>query len=617
FAEPSTPLLGDPLRIKQVVTNLVNNAIKFTDHGCITVRTTTESANNQYLVLKVSVTDTGIGLTDAEQSNLFKAFSQGDASSARKYGGTGLGLVICKHLVQQMCGDVGFHSEYQTGSTFWFTLQLAINQNAPQSLSESTLARRRILVFDSNALVRLSLRNSLESSQLLVEEVDSLNAIFSHLDPERHDAKPIDAVILGRAQEHLSASEISDLVHLIEDQYHRKCIVLCTTHERYLLQSKLNLTPSQILSKPVPQPKLYAALEHALLENALLAPTQDVEHSSFLHQHTDELETSETQKVHALCVDDNPSNLTLIRALLEDIGVRVTTCDNGVKALEAIGKTTFDIIFMDIQMPRMDGVETTRKIRALESEDQTPIVALTAHALPSEKQGLFKAGMNEYITKPMQETQLIHILKKHTHYQPVSNTPPTSTREKPATNTANLLPIRVTPQIKTHQHSAPSSAPSHTRDAYRTSSNAAGTSTDSDRKPVFKRRKEAVPTLRHPERTQTPVFDPAEHLRLSNHKEDLAEQLLSILIRSLGPTQQALQSAWENEDYAALLEHTHKLHGATHYCGVPALRQALYQLETLIKQRNISQLPNALRHALDQIGRLRTALTRREPDPVS
>lgn len=600
FAESNTPLLGDPLRIKQVITNLVNNAIKFTDHGCITVRTTTESVSDRYLILKVSVTDTGIGLTDNEQNNLFKAFSQGDASSARKYGGTGLGLVICKHLVRQMGGEIGFHSEHQTGSTFWFTLKLAVNHAVQPPAIDSTLAKRNILVFDADPLVRLSLRNILESGLMTVEEVDMLDAIFPKLTQNQNSEGYVDAVILGKAQDPLSPSEIGDLVNLIEEQYGRKSLVLCNTHELYLLQNRLPFPPGQILSKPVPQPKLLAALERVLLGAQIDDAAQLIE----APQHHIPLPPM-TNAVKVLCVDDNLSNLTLIRALLEELGVEVTTVDNGFKALEAMGQHAFDIIFMDIQMPQMDGVATTRKIRMLEPGERTPIIALTAHALPSEKQDLLRAGMDEYITKPVNEEQLIQILEHHTHYQhpstakPVLNATVSTTSPAPQAIQQPALPQPAPAPLPTTQRTSTFVMPNATQTEV-AHTNAASTTQAAPKAPMLKNQVSPQPSSKQ----KTAVFNPQEHLQLSNNKQDLAEQLLTMLLSSLPEARANMARAWEAENYEALLDETHKLHGATRYCGVPALRESLHSLESSLKKQQRAKLPNALRQAFQQMDAL-------------
>lgn len=636
FAESNTPLLGDPLRIKQVITNLVNNAIKFTDRGCITVRTTTESVSDRYLILKLSVTDTGIGLTDNEQNNLFKAFSQGDASSARKYGGTGLGLVICKHLVRQMGGEIGFHSEHQTGSTFWFTLKLAVNHAAQPAVIDKTLANRNILIFDVDPLVRLSLRNTLESASMTVEEVDMLDAIFPRLKQGQianvegqNKGNYIDAVILGKTPEPLSPSEIGDLVNLIEEQYGRKSLVLCNTHELYLLQNRLPFPPGQILSKPVPQPKLLAALERVLLGTQLEDATRLIEAPQHLRP------LPEASSVKVLCVDDNLSNLTLIRALLEELGVEVSTVDNGFKALEAIGQQAFNVIFMDIQMPQMDGVETTRKIRMLEPGERTPIIALTAHALPSEKQELLRAGMDEYITKPVNEEQLIQILEHHTHYQHPSRVKPTAGSDETTDHNKSqqagarpLAPARSAAQINaqpTSTYVTPNKVKTSASPARRKQPlehilseeyGLAHENTVTLDAPHAAPNNKQLPAGKQNTNHKPVIFSPQEHLRLSNNKGDLAKQLLTMLLNSLPDARSNMTQAWEAENYDALLDETHKLHGATRYCGVPALRESLHGLETTLKKQLRAQLPSALRLAFQQMDALERVASDQHLIPV-
>ncbi len=557
YAEPRTPYVGDPMRVKQVITNLVNNATKFTDCGCVTVRSTTETATDQYHILKISITDTGIGLSEEAQNSIFKTFSQADASSARKYGGTGLGLVICKHLVMQMGGDIGFHSEQEKGSTFWFTIRLTLSQAPRKPLTEPSLARKHVLIYDHNPLVRLSMRNMLEGSLIYVTEASSLPSIFSHLANNKNSEPRIECIVLGTPLEQLKNTDLSDIIQKIETEYQRKCLVFCNTHDLYNLQNRLPLEGYQLLSKPVCYHKLYNALEQVLLPS--LSDTTQAYIQAEPIPNTIYNKNPQNQ-IKILCVDDNYSNLKLISALLTDLGVKVTTCGNGFEALKLIEKQSYDMIFMDIQMPKMDGIETTRKIRAMETEARTPIIALTAHALTTEKQSLLKSGMDDYLTKPVNENQIKHTIQRWTGYTNQVTQIDSFSEQNNHLNSDMR-------QAKDNQELNDSNATNHLE-----------------------------------------KFNPNEHLKLCNNKENLYYEMLELLQNSLNDHYTDIKTAWETEDFIQLQDHVHKLHGTTNYCGVPALRAAVHTLETHLKQKNMRKLPTLVQTTCEEILALQSTL---------
>ncbi len=367
-------VMGDPLRIKQIITNLVSNSIKFTDHGSIIIRVILESESISHLVIRTSVTDTGIGLSSEEQKLLFQAFNQTKIDTSRKFGGTGLGLVICKKLVEQMGGNIGVESESQKGATFWFTFQV---------------------------------------NKYIETPIHSGNNALSY-----------------------SQAFIANAEHTVADDANDTC-----------------LTASE----------------------------------------------SKSSLVKVLAVDDNPENLKLITVLLEEMGFEVAIAASAEEAIEAVRHYLFNLIFMDIRMPRMNGIEAAHIIRKLEADNQrrpTPIIALTAHALASEKKALLAAGIDDYLSKPIGEPELKAILDKWV--------------PKP-------------------------SAPA--------------------------------------------IFDWELAKKLAGGRAELAKEFFEKLIASLPQDRSRILESYQAQNWKALRDHVHKLHGACCYCGVPQLKECARILE--------------------------------------
>lgn len=379
-------IMGDPLRVKQVITNLVNNAIKFTQTGEVVLRASLEEEDKESnrITLRLSITDSGVGLSRAQQQSLFNAFSQADASTARQYGGTGLGLAISKRLVEEMGGKIGLESELGKGSTFWFTLTSELSSNGEAIAPKDSLRGERAIYLDQ-------------------------------------------------------------------------------------------------------------------------------------------------QKTTGLAVDDNDANLKLVMTLLNDCGVVAEGATSGFEALSKARQHSFDLVFMDLQMPGMDGVETTERLRSLDgASHRTPIIALTAHALAEEQDRLIQQGFDGYLAKPISNSQLIDIIHDYTGY--TCHPDPDD----------GHLPV---PEV---------------RDT----------------------RRSVRPSTR---KKQPDCVSVAESVQLAAGKADLAEELFSMLIEQIHTDINQVPALWSKGDMDELLECVHKLHGATRYCGVPELRAAANQLETALK----------------------------------
>ena len=503
-------LLGDALRLKQVITNLINNAIKFTPKGSITITAEVSDQvsdhSGDFTRCIVSVTDTGIGLSEQDQVQIFKSFHQADTSAARRFGGTGLGLVISKHIIEQMGGDIGLSSEPGQGATFWFEVRLDHNLEIPAQ-PFLCLADQRVIVLDESRASRESLTNSLQAWQMQSIIVNDLSELIDVVTSGAEQQQSIKAGIVGlKPNQSLTAAE-AKLLQQLSHLHGFSTILLTCTHARVSHSETRHNHHLHQLSKPVRTNKLRALLD-ALFRIPTLSQrdiTQpELDRPSQLEKSLPNAPsaTPATSATKVLCVDDNPANLKLIHLLLTELGIETTACNSGLEALHQVEQQSFDLILMDIQMPTLDGLETTRRIRAFEGRHNrlTPIVALTAHALDSEKEALLKAGMNAYITKPIDETTLKETLYEWTGFQ----------------TSAHLC------------------------------------------------------------------FE--ESIQLANGKIDLAKELLALLESSIHELKPKMLQAWEGEQFDTLAEDAHKLHGATRYCGVPALREALHKLESMLKQ---------------------------------
>ncbi|HET8705106.1 MAG TPA: response regulator, partial [Pseudomonadales bacterium] len=396
YSDVPLDLLGDPQRLKQIITNLVNNAIKFSEDGNVIIRVSLEEESNNEVSIKVAVTDTGIGISQDEQAHLFQAFRQANASSNRRFGGTGLGLVISKHLTEQMGGHIGVESTLGKGSTFYFTFKA---DKAPHTHSEfpAILQQKKIAVFDPNATVAGIWQHYLQtwgaSCILLNALTDAAEAL--------QESPQWDAVVFGLSRD---SDNDAATTNLLRQLYMKSIPVILAGRapDPSLLASGIVSTAIAYIPKPVCYRKLYDACASlfgsaAIKSIALAAPTKF--HFS--------------RPVSAMAVDDNPANLKLISVLLKDLGVDTVAFDSGLKALQHVEQHPVDIIFMDIQMPGMDGVETSRRIREIEgTRKHTPIIAVTAHALESERNELLRSGLDDYLTKPISETQLVHVVSK-------------------------------------------------------------------------------------------------------------------------------------------------------------------------------------------------------------
>ena len=518
-------IMGDPLRVKQVITNLVNNAIKFTQTGEVVLRASLEEEDKESnrITLRLSITDSGVGLSRAQQQSLFNAFSQADASTARQYGGTGLGLAISKRLVEEMGGKIGLESELGKGSTFWFTLTSELSSNGEAIAPKDSLRGERAIYLDQQKTTGLAVEHMLREWGMTVDRVSSPGAMQEQIEEAQKEQSGYAVAVVGITRHLLNSSQYCSLVRSLELERDCRTLLLTPTLETH--DTPLSGLASGHLTKPVCRDSLYdelLLLVHGISNRQRQLP----DHS---HAISRELPTQSTRVPRVLAVDDNDANLKLVMTLLNDCGVVAEGATSGFEALSKARQHSFDLVFMDLQMPGMDGVETTERLRSLDgASHRTPIIALTAHALAEEQDRLIQQGFDGYLAKPISNSQLIDIIHDYTGY--TCHPDPDD----------GHLPV---PEV---------------RDT----------------------RRSVRPSTR---KKQPDCVSVAESVQLAAGKADLAEELFSMLIEQIHTDINQVPALWSKGDMDELLECVHKLHGATRYCGVPELRAAANQLETALK----------------------------------
>ena len=392
---PEVPdhLVSDPLRLRQILNNLISNAVKFTEHGEVEVGVMALTANGGNAVLQFSVRDTGIGIASDKQQLIFAAFSQADSSTTRRYGGTGLGLAITRQLVELLGGKLWLQSQPGKGSVFHFTLPVSCSTlQMPVALPASALLDMPVLVADDNATNRSWLANLLQGWGMRPTVVEDGTAALQAMQQTAFPLLLLDAHMPG-----LSGFEV--VAQMPPPQHASTVIMLTSSHERGDTRRCQELGIGGYLTKPVRQEQLLQ----------LMLQLQGASRQGI----TPPLLTQDTVKLpqpvhHVLLVEDNPTNQKLGTTLLERQGYQVMLAENGQEALDLLAAQQFDLVLMDMQMPVMDGLEATRRIRQQEalSGGHTPIVAMTANVMSGDRERCIAAGMDGYISKPISASKV-------------------------------------------------------------------------------------------------------------------------------------------------------------------------------------------------------------------
>ncbi len=410
-----TYLKGDPGRLRQVLVNLAGNSIKFTEKGEVSVRVSVESETDDEAVLRFTVRDTGIGIPDAKQEFIFDVFTQVDGSRTRKAGGTGLGLAISKQLAEKMGGKIDVKSEEGKGSEFSFTARF--NKQRKRESAEklaADISGTHILIVDDNRTNREVLRGQLESWDVRVADAQDGPTALHKLYKAYHEGDPFQLAILDMQMPDMDGESLGRAIKADEKTRGVRLIMMTSMGQRGDAFRLEEIGFAAYLTKPVRQSDLFDCIA-TVLGRGVKTKTERV----LITRHL--IREMRRGKTKVLLVEDNITNQQVATAMLKKMGMRVDAVADGVEAVKTLKDISYDIVLMDVQMPVMDGLEATRKIRDPKTkvlDHDIPIIAMTAHAMEGDKERCLSAGMNDYIPKPVSIQNLAQTLDKWIKKQP-------------------------------------------------------------------------------------------------------------------------------------------------------------------------------------------------------
>ncbi len=399
-------LIGDALRLGQILINFTSNAVKFTEKGWILLQVQVLEQHQDEVVLHCAVQDTGIGLSTEQQQRLFQSFQQGDSSTSRKYGGTGLGLAISRQLAELMGGQVGVESTLEHGSTFWLRIPLRLDTHTqPELLPHPDLRGLRILAVDDNPLALRALQRMLSSMSFHVDAVENGPEALQRISQAEHDQKPYALALLDWRMPGMNGAELARHIRNLGLKSPPRLLLVTAYGKEEVMQESQQAGIEAMLVKPVSASTLFDTLMHLMSSDPTTsrypatAGINDLYPASFSGQ-------------RILLVEDNALNQEVATGLLEGMGLSVIIAENGQEALNRLESTPIDLVLMDIQMPVMDGLTATRRIRAEARWQQLPIIAMTANAMNSDRERSHEAGMNDHLAKPIDPDALGRVLRQ-------------------------------------------------------------------------------------------------------------------------------------------------------------------------------------------------------------
>lgn len=421
YSDVPSKLVGDELRIRQILVNLIGNAIKFTSEGEVIIRVMVDECKNRdSIILKFTVTDTGMGISDRAKEYLFKSFHQADSSTSRKYGGSGLGLSISQKLAHAMGGEISATNSNGDGSVFSVTLTLEQCINAPVNSTDTEFFDgKKCVLLDNHKLSRLTLRHHLCALGMEVIEND-----FDGIDPEQ--LNDFDIIVLSFAATEINMDGIISNINSIASTSDIPILVLVSSSNHTITHLIETSTQAICLSKPFTS----SALEHAIQE------TIDKEFLAKSKSPPSNVPTKQFKNSHIMIADDNPINLELITTLLRQQGATITQANDGLEAVEFACRNDYDLILMDIHMPNLSGIQAAKEIRQYELDisRHTPIIALTADVMPDTKSLVKSSGMDDYLAKPVEEPTLIDVISLH-----LTGSTPSTTQQSPTITNPHVV----------------------------------------------------------------------------------------------------------------------------------------------------------------------------------
>jgi PAS domain S-box-containing protein len=417
---------GDPMRLRQILTNLLGNAIKFTERGEVVLEVTPADENTQSILVKFTVRDTGIGIPAEKTQTIFEAFSQADGSTTRKYGGTGLGLTVSARLVALMGGRIWVESQSGVGSRFHFTARFTLVAGLPAEATDASLENMRVLVVDDNPTSLRVLADLLGRWGMQVSLANSGPAALGALDSALAAGQPFRLLIADSYMPEMDGFTLVEKIHEARELAHTLVILMLRSGDQWRAAARCRKLGIAVhLTKPIRGGELRQAILATLYPGlvAPAAPKDDDARAAEDHPRVN---------LRILVAEDNPVNQAVARRLLQKRGHIVTTVDNGREALAAVEKETFDLVLMDVQMPEMDGLKATAGIRSRErgSGVHLPILAMTARAMKGDEEQCLAAGMDGYIAKPVRSEELFGMIERYVLRERTVDPDDTVTRSK-------------------------------------------------------------------------------------------------------------------------------------------------------------------------------------------
>ena len=548
---PDVPhrFVGDPGRIRQVLTNLINNAIKFTEKGHVSVNIECRERDENQARLYFSVEDTGIGISGNKINSVFDQFTQADNSTSRKYGGTGLGLAISKKLVELMDGEIGASSCLGEGSNFWLTLTLPLDsQSASVELPECDIDNLRILIVDDNEINRRICSEQLASWGARHDASSSGEQALAVMREAqvRHD--PYQIAIIDYHMPGMSGEELAKTIKADPDLQETELVMLSSASELGNARRMSETSIGVYFVKPIVGVKLLVALAEVWGAKQTGIITSYEPAGSKQAERFSGTGSEQLVDAHVLVAEDNITNQKVAETYLKKLGCRVDIVGDGKKVVAKLETQSYDIIFMDCQMPEMDGYEATAEIRRREgSSKQSVIVAMTANVLPGDRKRCLEAGMDDYVTKPIRRDELREVLIKYC-----------------GTRQADKLSEPVDVLLKKEGNSI-----------------------------VHDNQDEASS-----QEALFPVFDPRQALRSLDNDTDIMKEIVEIFINTSRADIQELQEAIASKDSEAMANKAHAVKGASANIGAEVIRERACEIEKSIKAgdgEKINELFNNLK----------------------
>ena len=402
---------GDPGRIRQILINLVSNATKFTQEGEIFIRVNLDHETDTHATVRFSVSDTGIGISKNRMKRLFKSFSQIDASISRKFGGTGLGLAISRQLAEMMNGRIGVESQQGKGSTFWFTavLEKQAEVEYQQDIELSTLDKIRVLLIGDNKFSLRVLRGQLRSLGCPFNEASNEVTALEKLRQGKLTNDPYHVVIFDIQMRDMDTETLGHRIKADPELGDPAFVVIISIGQRGDAVHFREQGFSAYLTKPIKESQLRACL----LSVTGLSSETEKKNLPIVTRHT--IEEKERQNIRILLAEDNMVNQKLATKMIEKLGYCIDVVGDGAKAIKALSSESYDLVLMDVQMPEVDGLEATRRIRDPDADvydSRIPIIAMTAHAMKGDREKCIEAGMDDYISKPVDPQELSNVIKR-------------------------------------------------------------------------------------------------------------------------------------------------------------------------------------------------------------